>query len=382
MKKKIGIFGSTGSVGEQSLEIIDKYPDKFELVFISGHSNFNKLALQVKKFKPKHVCISNVSLYKDLQNLVCDVNILSGQEGMNSLCELNVDIILNSIAGYKGLSISTNVLQNGVNLALSNKESLVQAGSILTKISNDNNAKIIPVDSEHSALWQCLVGEDISNINKLILTGSGGPFRTLDVNEFSNITKEKALKHPNWSMGNKITIDSATMMNKGFEVIEAHWLFNLDYKVIDIIIHPESIIHSMIEYIDGSVKAQMSSPTMRIPIQYAFSYPDRYLHDDVSFDFKKYNNLTFEDVDYEKFKCIKFAYDAGKLGGTYPTALNVSNDIAVDMFLKDKIKFVDIQNVIDDVLNKHKNIKYPEIGDIEYATKLTEEYLINKYKLK
>jgi len=382
MKKKIGIFGSTGSVGEQSLEIIDKYPDKFELVFITGHSNFSKLAHQVKKFKPKHVCISNTSLYKDLQNLISDVNILSGQEGMNSLCELNVDIILNSIAGYKGLSISTNILKNGVNLALSNKESLVQAGSILTKISNNNNAKIIPVDSEHSALWQCLVGEDISNINKLILTGSGGPFRTLDINKFSKITKEKALKHPNWSMGNKITIDSATMMNKGFEVIEAHWLFNLDYKIIDIIIHPESIIHSMVEYIDGSVKAQMSSPTMRIPIQYAFSYPDRYLHDDVSFDFKKYNNLTFEDVDYEKFKCIKFAYDAGKLGGTYPTALNVSNDIAVDMFLNDIIRFVDIQNVIDDVLNKHQNINNPEISDIEYATKLTEEYLINKYKLK
>ena len=382
MKKKIGIFGSTGSVGEQALEIIDKYPDKFELIFITAHSNFKKLAQQVKKSKPKHVCISNTSLYKDLQNLISDVNILSGQDGMNSLCELNIDIILNSIAGYKGLPISTHILKNGVNLALSNKESLVQAGSILTKISNDNNAKIIPVDSEHSALWQCLVGEDISNINKLILTGSGGPFRTLDINEFSNITKEKALKHPNWSMGNKITIDSATMMNKGFEVIEAHWLFNLDYKMIDIIIHPESIIHSMIEYIDGSVKAQMSSPTMRIPIQYAFSYPDRYLHDDVSFDFKKYNNLTFEDVDYEKFKCIKFAYDAGKLGGTYPTALNVSNDIAVDMFLNDIIRFVDIQNVIDDVLNKHQNIKNPEISDIEYATKLTEEYLINKYKLK
>ena len=382
MKKKIGIFGSTGSVGEQALEIIDKYPDKFELIFITGHSNFKKLAKQVKKFKPMHVCISNTSLYKDLQNLSSDVNILSGKEGMKSLCQLNVDIILNSIAGYKGLPISTHILENGVNLALSNKESLVQAGSILTKISNDNNAKIIPVDSEHSALWQCLVGEDISNINKLILTGSGGPFRTLDINEFSNITKEKALKHPNWSMGNKITIDSATMMNKGFEVIEAHWLFNLDYKMIDIIIHPESIIHSMIEYIDGSVKAQMSSPTMRIPIQYAFSYPDRYLHDDVSFDFKKYNNLTFEDVDYEKFKCIKFAYDAGKLGGTYPTALNVSNDIAVDMFLNDIIRFVDIQNVIDDVLNKHQNIKNPEISDLEYATKLTEEYLINKYKLK
>ena len=378
--KKIGILGSTGSVGTQALEIIEQYPDKFELVFISGHKNLKKLMEQKNRFKPKLVCISDDKAYKVYKkhNLM-DKNIIGGYEGLLELCDVDIDLVLNSIMGYKGLYMSIKLIENKIDLALSNKESIVQAGSIFTKLAKEKKVNIFPVDSEHSALWQCIIGEKNETVDKLILTGSGGPFRTLEKNKFKSIKREQALKHPNWSMGSKITIDSATMMNKGFEVIEAHWLFDIDYKNIEIVIHPESIIHSMVKFIDGSIKAQLSNPTMRIPIQYAFTYPDRLISNDIEFDFILNNKFSFEEVDFNKFRCIKLAYEAGKKGGTFPVALNVANDLSVDLFLRDKINFIDIERVIEDCLNSHSSVSDPSLDDIKYAVKNTENF-IKKYK--
>ena len=376
--KKIGILGSTGSVGSQALEIINEYPEKFELVFISGHTNFQKLLEQKEKYNPKHICISDDSHYNNLkENIISDSNISGGYNGLLELCNMDVDIVLNSIMGYKGLYLSIQLIENKIDLALSNKESIVQAGSILTELAKKNNVNIFPVDSEHSALWQCIIGEKIKSIDKLILTGSGGPFRTYKREDLYRIKKEQALKHPNWSMGNKITIDSATMMNKGFEVIEAHWLFNISYDKIDIVVHPESIIHSMVKFIDGSIKAQLSDPTMRIPIQYALSYPERFINNNLQFDFTKNNKFSFEEVDYDKFRCIKLAYSAGEKGGTYPAVLNVANDLAVELFLQDKINFLDIEKIIEESLSHHSSKSNPSIDDIKETIKDTENYIKN-----
>ena len=375
--KKIGILGSTGSVGSQSLEIIESNLKEFELVFISGYNNIDKLVEQVKRFKPKYACIANNNIkhFDKLKSLTKDAIILKGFNGMMDLCDLDVDLILNAISGYKGLYLSEKILKNKIDIALSNKESIVQAGEILSKLAKKNNTNIFPVDSEHSAIWQCLNGEKNNNIRRIILTGSGGPFRKLDKKNFYKISKKEALNHPNWSMGNKITIDSATMMNKGFEVIEAHWLFGVGYNNIDIVIHPESIIHSMVEFIDGSIKAQLSIPTMTVPIQYALTYPNRINNDAIFFDFIENNSFTFEEVDFDKFNCIKLAYQAGKAAGTYTTVLNVSNDLAVDFFLKGKIKFNDIQMIIEKSLDWHKNISHPNMDDIKNTIDETEQFI-------
>ena len=375
--KKIGILGSTGSVGSQALEIINEYPENFELVFISGHTNVKKLLEQKEKYNPKYLCISDDNYYKEFNKNSLDTTISGGNNALLELCNMDVDVVLNAIAGYKGLHLSVELLENKIDIALSNKESIVQAGSILTKLAKKNKVNIFPVDSEHSAIWQCIAGENIKSIDKLILTGSGGPFRTYKRDDLYNITKEQALKHPNWSMGNKITIDSATMMNKGFEVIEAHWLFNIDYKNIDIVIHPESIIHSMVKFVDGSIKAQLSSPSMRIPIQYALSYPERFINNNLDFDFISNNKFSFEEVDYNKFRCIKLAYQAGSSGGTYPVVLNVANDLSVELFLENKIKFLDIERNIEESLSNHSSKSNPDINDIRQTIKDTEQYIEN-----
>ena len=379
--KKIGILGSTGSVGSQTLEIIADYKDEFELVFISGHSNIEKLNNQIDKYNPKYACISNDDIMSQLSDRTNFDKVYKGNKGLLELCDIEVDLVVNAISGYKGLYLSVKLLENNINIALSNKESIVQAGSILTKMAKDKNLNIFPVDSEHSALWQCIMGENQDSIDKLILTGSGGPFRELDREKFYDVTREQALKHPNWSMGDKITIDSATMMNKGFEVIEAHHLFNIPYDDINIVIHPESIIHSMVKFIDGSIKAQLSIPTMRIPIQFALSYPKRLKNESIDMDFIANNTLSFEKVDDDKFRCIKLAYDAGKNSGTYPTVLNVANDMAVDMFLNETINFSDIPEIIEESLNSHSNISNPTIDDIKETILKTENF-INNYKRK
>jgi len=372
--KKIGILGSTGSIGSQCLEIIKEHPQEFNLVFIAANTNSDKLIEQAKYFKPKYVCLANKNEYFKIKSSLSNSIILSGMEDMHNLCvDSKPDIILNAISGYKGLSLSAKILENGIDLALSNKESIVQAGDLLVNLSKKYGSNIFPVDSEHSALWQCIIGEKKNNIKRIILTGSGGPFRTFPIEKLQYVTKEDALKHPNWKMGKKITIDSATMMNKGFEVIEAFWLFNISYDKIDIVIHQESIIHSMIEYIDGSIKAQLSEPNMRMPIQFALTYPERLKTESDNFDFIKNHTLHFEKVDYNKFPCIQLAYEAGRKKGTYSTVLNVANDLSVELFLKDKIKFIDIPLIIENCLSKHDSINNPNLDDIYNTIYWTEQ---------
>ena len=379
--KNITILGSTGSVGVQALEVIDNIKEEFNLVGISAHENVDLLIEQAKLYKPKYACISN-DKHKDI--LLNSLNpkkykILFGREGLLELSQNNdANIILNALVGSGGMEPTINAINAGINVALSNKESLVMAGEIINKGIKNNNVNLYPVDSEHSAIWQCLEGEKDKLISKIILTGSGGPFRTKDLSEFNNITKKEALKHPNWSMGNKITIDSSTMMNKGLEVIEAYWLFNIDIEKISIIVHPESIIHSMVEFLDGSIKAQLGIPSMTIPIQYALTYPNRLKSNCKRLDLTEIGTLNFEKPNLEKFKCISLAYEAIKKGGSYPVILNVANDVLVDYFLNDKIKFLDIPHMIEEVLGKHEFIQNVTLDDINYLMIWTKQYMKEK----
>ena len=374
--KKIGILGSTGSVGTQALQIIKNHPDKFKVKYLACESNVSLLVKQAKFFKPEYICCVDLSKKTYLENNLSNIKIMCGCDAMDELSKDNSpDIVLNAVSGYQGLTFTINTILAGNDIALANKESIVQAGKIVTELALEKGVNIFPVDSEHSALWQCLNGENKDYIKKIILTASGGPFRNLEKGKFKNITKKDALNHPNWSMGNKITIDSATMMNKGFEVIEAFWLFNVSLKKINIVVHPQSLVHSMIEFIDGSIKAQISIPDMRLPILYALSYPERVELNNMEYDFNLFQRMDFEPVDLNKFKCIKLAYDAIKLGGTYTTVLNVSNDIAVRLFLNEKISFIEIPELIDKAMNKHIPIKNPSLENILEITKWTEKYL-------
>jgi len=380
--KNIGILGSTGSVGSQSLNVIDNHKDKFNVKFLAANTDVNSLINQAEKFKPEFICIYDKSKYKQLKDKVNMTKVLSGHEGLMELCELpDIDIILNSIVGYSGLEPTLKIIESGTDIALSNKESIVQAGHLVMNLAKLRNVNIFPVDSEHSAIWQCLVGEKKSTIKKIILTASGGPFRNFPKDRFSKISVNQALNHPNWKMGKKITIDSATMMNKGFEMIEAFWLFGINPKNIEIVVHPQSIIHSMVEFVDGSIKAQLSNPDMRMPIQYAFSYPDRYELNDLEFDIKKFSKLDIEPLNMNKFKCVKLSFDAINKGGSFPVILNVSNDIAVNLFLNEKILFTQIPKIIDECMSHHSYVNSPKLSDILSLTKWTENYLKEKFKL-
>ena len=376
--KYIGILGSTGSVGKQALEVVGKHPDKFKIKYLACNSNYEELIQQIIFYKPNYISIKKSDKKQKIKEFINSKNIecefLSVKDLIN---KVKVDIVLNAISGYQGLEPTIDIINTGTDIALSNKESIVQAGHIIVELAKKNSVNIFPVDSEHSAIWQCLIGEKKEHIKRIILTASGGPFRELSRNKFSKITKEQALDHPNWSMGEKISIDSATMMNKGFELIEAYWLFGVDLKKIDIIIHPQSLIHSMVEYIDGSIKAQMSIPSMRIPIQYAFSYPERFSINNIDNNLELWSIMNFERVDLKKFKCIKLAYKAIKLGGSYPTVLNVSNDIAVDLFLNDKISFERIPDIIEKTMLKHNYIKNPDLLDIKNLTRWVKDYIPN-----
>ena len=378
--KNIGILGSTGSVGTQSLQVVENHQEKFNVKFLAAHSNIDLLANQANIFDPEYICIYDESKYNQLKNMIDTKHILCGYDGIMELCELSdIDIILNAIVGYNGLEPTLKIISSGIDIALSNKESIVQAGHLVVELAKSKGVNIFPVDSEHSALWQCMVGEKKDRIRKIILTASGGPFRKMPKEEFSKVTVSEALNHPNWKMGKKISIDSATMMNKGFEMIEAHWLFNITPDNINIVIHPQSIIHSMVEYVDGSIKAQLSNPDMRLPIQYAFSYPDRYELNDLKFDINKFLKLDIEPIDLDKFKCVKLAFDAIKKGGSYPVVLNVSNDLLVDLFLKGKISFLEIPNIIKECMYNHTYIDSPALSDILSLTKWTENYINTKY---
>ncbi len=378
--KKIGIHGSTGSIGTQALEII-RNDKNIYCVYLSAFSNVDLLINQSKEFKPQYICLVDESKKDYLRDQLSSFNIeiLFGQTGLKEISKIkNIDLMLNALVGYSGMIHTFIAADNGIDIALANKESLVVAGNLINDRIKLNKSKLFPVDSEHSAIWQCLEGEKANYIKNIILTGSGGPFRELDVSKFSQITKKDALKHPNWSMGSKITIDSATMMNKGLEVIEAFWLFNIPINNIEIIVHPQSIIHSMVEFIDGSIKAQLGEPSMTIPIHYAMNYPKRTKSIMPKFDFLEYPNLTFQKPDIEKFRCIKLAYDAIKLGDSYPLVLNVVNDICVNAFLNDKIKFIDIPIFIEDALQSHNACKIDDIDSIFSIIDSTKNIILRK----
>jgi len=376
--KNISILGSTGSIGVNALSVINNLDDKFNVKALSAYKNSSVLIEQAKIFNPEIVVIvdsSEVDFVKESLKK-SGISVLCGREGLLELSARDdVDIMLNALVGSSGMEPTINAIRSSVNVALSNKESLVMAGDIIDYEKNKSGAEVFPVDSEHSAIWQCLVGEKIDDVEKIILTGSGGPFRTRDYKTFKDIKKEEALKHPNWSMGNKITIDSATMMNKGLEVIETKWLFGIDVNKIKIIIHPESIIHSMVEFKDKSVKAQLGVPDMKIPIQYALTYPDRYFGEWESLDLLKLGSINFESPDINKFPCIALAYEALKKEGTMPAVLNVANEQAVYRFLNKEIGFMDIPYIIEKACEKHDWVSNPSLDDLLYLETWTTNYV-------
>ena len=381
--KNIGILGSTGSIGIQALDVIKNFPDNFKVEYLTANENINKLAEQTLIFKPNTICIVNSNKKEKLESLLknTEVTILSGREGLLEIAsQNNLDLSINALVGAAGMEPTIEVIKNGTDIALSNKESMVMAGEIINNLLSKNSCKLFPIDSEHSAIWQCLKGEKYEQIEKIILTASGGPFRTKSKKEFDKISLKEALTHPNWVMGNKITIDSATMMNKGLEVIEAHWLFNIDPNEIDIVVHPESIIHSMVEFIDGSIKAQLGVPDMKVPIQYALTYPNHSVSKWERLDLTSLGKLHFEKPDLDKFRCIHLAYEAIKSGGTTPVVLNVANDIVVDAFLNGYISFIQIPIIIENALNQHENIKTPDLETITHISDMTINYVNNQIK--
>ncbi|MEN9999226.1 MAG: hypothetical protein RI922_2216 [Bacteroidota bacterium] len=347
-KKGIAILGSTGSIGTQALEVIEAYPDYFDLQVITAGKNADLLIEQALKYKPNTVVITEESLYDKVKTALIDedVHVYAGSESLCQVVESNeVHTVLTALVGYAGLKPTLRAIEAKKTIALANKETLVVAGELVTRLAKENGVNIYPVDSEHSAIFQCLVGEFQNKIEKIYLTASGGPFRGWTLEQLKDVKKEQALKHPNWTMGAKITIDSASLMNKGLEVIEAKWLFNLTPDEIDVIVHPQSIVHSLVQFEDGSMKAQMGLPDMKLPIQFALTFPARFKTDFPRFNFMDYPQLTFEKPDRTVFKNLDLAYRAMEMGGTAACALNAANEIAVEAFLNDQIGFLDIANI-------------------------------------
>ncbi|QUH26319.1 1-deoxy-D-xylulose-5-phosphate reductoisomerase [Serpentinicella alkaliphila] len=360
MKKRISILGSTGSIGTQTLDVIREHRDRFEVVALGAMQNIDELEKQIDEFKPKFVAVYDKNKADILKNRISSkTKIISSIEGLIEIASLNdIDLVLNSVVGSIGLLPTLHAIKARKNIALANKETLVVGGELITKELERYNVNIIPVDSEHSAIFQCLQGEKREAISKLILTASGGPFNNWELENLKDVTYKEALKHPNWSMGKKISIDSATLMNKGLEVIEAKWLFDIDVDKIEVVIHPQSIIHSMVEFKDTSVIAQLGLPDMRLPIQYALTYPKRLEMKSPGLNFMKYNSLTFNEPDYNKFPCLRLAYDAMKIGGTMPCVLNAANEVLVNLFLEQKIKFFDIPYYIEKIMDIHEPSNY------------------------
>tara|TARA_B100000700_G_scaffold106233_1_gene119950 strand:+ start:736 stop:1884 length:1149 start_codon:yes stop_codon:yes gene_type:complete len=381
MKKRISILGSTGSIGSNTLNVLENLENELKVVYLSAFSNSRKLIEQAEKFKPKAICLVEEEAYKEARNHFKNdkTEVILGREGLLELSSRDdVDIMLNGLVGGIGMEPTLSAIKSGVDVALSNKESLVMAGSIINEAMKKSGAKLFPVDSEHSAIWQCIAGENIEDIDKIILTGSGGPFLDRDLGTFDEITLKEALNHPNWEMGEKITIDSATMMNKGLEVIEAFWLFNGNQTPIEIVIHPQSIIHSMVEFQDGSIKAQMGVPDMKVPIQYALTYPRHRKANWERLDFFKIKELNFYKPNLDKFPCISLAYDALKKLGTGPAALNLANDYSVQRFLRQEIQFMDIYRINYMVLNTHNWLNEPSLGDLRELDNWVEN-CVNSY---
>lgn len=365
-KRRIAILGSTGSIGTQALDVIRCNPEKFAVEVLTAQNNADLLIKQSLEFQPNTVVIGNESLYNKVFEALDPVGIkvYCGLKSIASVVEMEgIDVVLTALVGYSGLLPTINAIKSGKIIALANKETLVVAGELITSLSHKNNVALLPVDSEHSAIFQCLVGEFHNPIEKIILTASGGPFRGKKAEFLKNVTKEEALKHPNWSMGAKITIDSASLMNKGLEVIEAKWLFDLKASQIEVIIHPQSIIHSLVQFEDGSLKAQMGLPDMKIPIQYALGFPHRLKSDFKRFDFAEYSSLTFEKPDVETFRNLALAYEAMEKGGNMCCILNAANEIAVQEFLKDSIRFLEISDIIEQCMAKVPFVAKPTLDD-------------------
>jgi len=378
MKRRISILGATGSIGVNALKVVSHLENELEVVYLSANKNMILLMKQIKKYQPKAVCIVDEESYNQVKEEVQSLNIeiLFGRSGLLELAKRSdVDVMLNALVGAPGMEPTLLAIKAGVDVALSNKESLVMAGNIIKKAQEQSGAEIFPVDSEHSAIWQCLVGEELEDLNRIILTGSGGPFRQKEISLFSNITVKEALNHPNWDMGEKITIDSATMMNKGLEVIEAYWLFRIDPDQINIIVHPQSIIHSMVEMKDGSVKAQMGVPDMKVPIQYALTYPRHIEATWEKLDLINCADLTFEKPDYNRFPCIALGFKVLERFGSSGAALNLSNDYAVYRFLNEEIQFTDIPRINESVLEEHPWIEEPSLEDLLELDEWVKNYV-------
>lgn len=365
-KRRIAILGSTGSIGTQTLEVIKANPQHFEVEVLTAQNNAALLIEQSIEFKPNCVVIANESLYDKVFTALDGhgIKVYTGTAALSAVVQMEtIDIVLTALVGYVGLLPTIKAIEAGKHIALANKETLVVAGELITKLAAEKGINIFPVDSEHSAIFQCLVGEFHNPIEKIILTASGGPFRGKKYHELTNISKAQALKHPNWVMGAKITIDSASLMNKGLEVIEAKWLFSLKPEQIEVIVHPQSIVHSLVQFEDGSIKAQMGLPDMKLPIQFAIGFPNRLKSDFPRFDFTKYPNLTFEQPDTETFRNLQLAFEAMTKGGNSPCVLNAANEVAVAAFLEDKIGFLQMSDLIETCLSKIPFINHPGLDD-------------------
>ena len=365
-KKHIAILGSTGSIGTQTLKVIEAHPDRFVVEILTANNNAKLLIKQAKKYKPNIVVIANKEKYQEVNEVLFDlgIKVFAGEKSLEDVVDNdNIDIVLTALVGYSGLKPTIKAIKCGKNIALANKETLVVAGELITKLCHQYDVQIFPVDSEHSAIFQCLVGENSNPIEKIYLTASGGPFRGKSRKDLINVTKKEALKHPNWEMGAKITIDSASMMNKGLEVIEAKWLFDLKKEQIEVVVHPQSIIHSAVQYTDGSVIAQLGVPDMKLPIQYALGFPERLENTFKRFSFFDYAELTFEKPDFENFKNLKLAFSAMNKGGNMPCILNAANEIMVDAFLKDKVSFLSMSDTIENCMENITFVKNPSIED-------------------
>lgn len=386
-KKKIAILGSTGSIGTQTLDIISENPERFHAEVLTARRNWTLLAEQARKFLPSLVVIADENYYPHLKENLSDlpIEVKAGEEAIAEAAALpEVDTVVTAMVGYSGLIPTVHAIKAGKRIGLANKETLVVAGEVISALLRNSKSEIIPVDSEHSAIFQCLMGEKREQASKIILTASGGPFRTFTLDQLENVTAKDALKHPNWSMGAKVTIDSASMMNKGFEMIEARWLFDFAPEDIEIVVHPQSIVHSMVQFIDGSVKAQLGTPDMRIPISLALGYPDRLPSPRKPLSLEQYSTLTFEHPDYDKFPLLRLAFEAIREGGNLPCILNAANELAVDAFLNGKMKFVDMPRFVAETMNASPFMSNVTLDDLvasnsealEIGKNIIEKYII------
>jgi 1-deoxy-D-xylulose-5-phosphate reductoisomerase len=386
--KHIAILGSTGSIGTQTLEVIAENPDRFKALVLTAHRNADLLIEQALKFNPAYVVICDESLHPQVKAALTHTKttVLAGYEEVKSIVTLpEIDVVLTAMVGFAGLEPTINAVKAGKDIALANKETLVVAGELITALAKQHHVKLLPVDSEHSAIFQCLAGEEQNPIEKIILTASGGPFRGKDKNFLETVTRHQALKHPNWVMGAKITIDSASLMNKGLEVIEAKWLFDLHLNQIEVIVHPQSIVHSLVQFQDGSLKAQMGLPDMKLPIQYALGYPERIKNNFPRFDFTSYPTLGFEKPDLHTFRNLALAYEALEAGGNMPCIINAANEIAVAGFLTDQVSFLGMSDVIEQCMQKIPAIANPTLSDYlntDKETRILAQNLIEQMPLK